>query len=122
MDERRRDTRSRTYLGGVIAFNDASSSAARDCVVRDLSSGGANLSLESLSGVPREFDVFIPRLKSHFCARLVWRDDDQAGVVFLRPAAGKVVSIEASRRVREIEAQHQVLERRIAQIVKRASR
>ena len=122
MDERRHGTRSRAYLGGVIAFNDASSSSALDCVVRDISPDGASLRLESLSGVPREFEIFIPRLGEKLRARLVWQDDDEAGVLFLREATSNVVSIAANRRVREIEAQHEVLQRRIAQIVDRPSR
>jgi hypothetical protein len=78
MDERRSIARQRTFKGGTIKFGPATI----DCVVRNLSSIGANLSVESPIGIPERFDLVVSRDQSHRRARVVWRAGKRVGVRF----------------------------------------
>ena len=81
MRERRKVRRGRYCLEGEIVLDDRCSTF--DCLVTDLSGDGARLHLPSTAGVPGEFDlVLLKRGESHR-ARLVWRDETQAGVTFV---------------------------------------
>jgi hypothetical protein len=72
MDERRSIARQRTFKGGTIKFGPATI----DCVVRNLSSLGANLSVESPIGIPERFDLVVSRDHSHpRRARVIWRTE-----------------------------------------------
>ena len=59
MEERRKTHRDRTYLGGQIAFDDRCCIA--DCLVRNLSPGGAKIVFSVSATIPDEFDLAIPR-------------------------------------------------------------
>jgi hypothetical protein len=58
MIEQRSEPRTRTHLFGRIVFGRDRSVC--DCLVYDLSSGGALLSLAYTSGIPEEFELHIP--------------------------------------------------------------
>ena len=73
MDERRSIARQRTFKGGTIKFGPATI----DCVVRTLSSIGANLSVESPIGIPERFYLVVSRDQ-----RVVWRTGKRVGVRF----------------------------------------
>ena len=57
LQERRRLTRKRTLKGGRIVFNNGRS--VIDCVVRNMTPQGALLTLPSILGVPKTFDLYI---------------------------------------------------------------
>lgn len=57
---------------------------ARHCVLADISSGGARLSLVGIEAVPDEFDLSVPRRQLWTRARVVWRRPSSCGVAFLR--------------------------------------
>jgi PilZ domain len=81
MPEARGSQRTRTLLGAKIIFNDRAS--VIDCVVRNISSSGAELALAAgAMGVPDNFELHIPSKCCSHRARLVWRDADGIGVVF----------------------------------------
>lgn len=79
MTELRREFRGRTYLGGLIVFENDSGS--HDCVVRNLSQNGAKLSFAHPPQIPMQFELAIHK-KGRHQARLVWLDYDMAGVTF----------------------------------------
>jgi hypothetical protein len=58
MVEKRSAPRARTHLFGRIVFGPDRSIC--DCLVSDLSSGGARLSLAHTPGIPEEFELHIP--------------------------------------------------------------
>ena len=58
MIEQRSEPRARTHLFGRIVFG--SDRSVRDCLVHDLSSGGARLSLAYSHGIPEEFELHMP--------------------------------------------------------------
>jgi hypothetical protein len=80
MEEHRNATRHRTFKGARIAFKDHG--AAIDCVVRNLSDGGARLKVESPIGISETFDLVFEDDQSVRSCRVVWRKDTQIGVKF----------------------------------------
>jgi hypothetical protein len=115
MRDRRNTDRTRTYLGGQIAFNQRSS--VMDCLVRNFSAKGAKLVFSNTVTVPNEFDLSIPKQEQTFRVRMVWRRADEAGVAICgvqsRPAP---VPLDLVRRLKSCEAERAALERRVEQL------
>jgi hypothetical protein len=114
VEERRKSQRLRTYLGGTIAFNNRYSTL--ECLVRNLSPEGARLAFPHPVVLPLEFDLQIRNRGESRRGRLVWRDETQAGIILSAPDLGSVVSIEAARRLRKLEADRDQLARRVAEL------
>src|SRR5215470_2144336 len=115
MIERRKSVRSRTYLGGTIAFNRRRSTM--DCHVRNFSPAGAKVAFTNAASIPDQFDLSIGRTERSFRARMVWRGANEAGVAFLSEYEQAVpVPLEWAKRLRECEAEKAALRRRIAQL------
>ena len=72
MTDKRAIPRQRTFKGGVIAFNNRSSTI--DCVVRNLTPGGAMLKVASTVGIPDRFELKADN-EFRWC-RVKWRRDD----------------------------------------------
>jgi hypothetical protein len=115
MQERRKLARNRTFLGGVIAFNHRKSTM--DCLVRNISAGGAKISLTNTATIPDKFDLTIKQKGRALLARIVWRKADEAGIVFLSEnVAGAPIPLDWARRLRDCEADNAALRRRVAQL------
>jgi len=115
MQERRKLARSRTFLGGVIAFDHRSSTM--DCIVRNVSLVGAKISFTNTLTVPDRFDLTIKQKARAFLARVVWRKVDEAGVVFLNEnVEGTPIPLDWARRLRDCQADNAALRRRVAQL------
>jgi hypothetical protein len=115
MQERRKLARNRTFLGGVIAFNRRSSTM--NCLVRNLSVGGAKISFTNTATVPDKFDLTIKQKGRALLARIVWRKADEAGIVFLNEnVAGAPIPLDWARRLRDCEADNAALRRRVADL------
>lgn len=114
MKERRKAHRGRTYLSGRVAFNKRGSTA--DCLVRNLSAGGAKIVFCGSATIPSEFDFTIHQKGDSRRTRIVWRREMEAGVMFLPSDAGSVVSIETARKIRRLEADREALARRVARL------
>jgi PilZ domain-containing protein len=79
MQERRQSPRHRVFKAGTIEFNRA---GGVSCTVRNVSSGGACLEVESPLGIPETFGLLItgdPVL--HQC-HIAWRSPHRIGVAF----------------------------------------
>ena len=87
MIEKRSAPRARTHLFGRIVFGPDRSVC--DCLVSDISSGGARLSLANSRGIPEEFELHIPSRGQVF---LKWRLRHHFGVKFLSMSARAVGS------------------------------
>jgi hypothetical protein len=85
VEERRESHRSRTYRGGKILFNNRRS--VIDCTIRNLSPEGACLQVESVVGVPAEFDLLVDGEEAPRPCRLRWQSDHRVGVEFERRPA-----------------------------------
>lgn len=79
MEERRAAQRHKTLKGGRIAFNDGHSTIA--CLVRSLSDIGALLKVESVVGVPEQFDLVLNDGRAFHC-RVSRRTATELGVTF----------------------------------------
>jgi hypothetical protein len=80
MEERRRGRRDRTFLNGLIAFNNRNSTV--DCLVRNLSGEGAKITIPATAPTPGEFDLMLPTRGESRQARQVWRHGEELGVTF----------------------------------------
>lgn len=76
---RRTERRNRVFKGGRIVFHRGDSSI--DCIIRDLSEAGAKLRVESIIGIPDEFELQSSDGHSWHC-RVRWRKAAELGVQF----------------------------------------
>jgi hypothetical protein len=115
MRERRKLARNRTFLGGVIAFNNRHSTMT--CLVRNLSIEGAKICFTNTVTVPDDFDLTIRQKERTLLARMVWRRADEAGIVFLsEKLAPAPIPLDWARRLHDCEADKAALRRRVAQL------
>ncbi len=85
MSELRTKIRKRCFLGARIQFNNRRSTF--DCLVRDISEGGARLELATMESMPDEFDLVIPQHERQYRVKVVWRRNSKCGVRFLSDGA-----------------------------------
>lgn len=77
--QERRFPRSRAFLGAKIIFNDGHSSY--DCIVKELSEGGAQIRIENALAVPQQFRLIFSDGRSFDC-EIRWRRINAIGVEF----------------------------------------
>lgn len=76
----RRAPRPRTLKGGRIVFKDGLFNY--ECVVRNLSTSGACLSLSNSDGVPNRFELHLDDRSPIQICEMVWRTQTKMGVSF----------------------------------------
>lgn len=120
MSDLRKEVRLRTFLKGRIVFNGGN--ASMDCLVRDLSTAGARLTLSETAALPDGFDLEIPAKDRVYKATLRWRRSDGVGVAFVddrmpaQPAAPAETSVTALlQRIHDLEAENATLRRLVAE-------
>lgn len=114
MEERRGVQRLRTYLGGEVEFNPRC--ARQGCLVRNLSPNGARLIFPRSPTIPEFFNLAIAQTGDRRRARLIWRGEKEAGVAFIEAETAAVVSLDATRRIRTLEAERDTLAKRMAEL------
>jgi len=80
-NDKRAAQRRSTLKGGKIVFNAGRSTI--DCTVRNLSSTGAKLNVNSVVGIPETFDLILDGHSKQPC-RVKWRRLKEIGVEFRR--------------------------------------
>jgi hypothetical protein len=114
--ERRQYQRNRVYYGGMLAFNARNSTL--DCVVRNFSQRGAKIEFENSAMLPDRVDFEVARKGLSCLARLVWRDQNAAGLMFSeKREMGDVVSLDWARKLRASERTNRRLKSRLDQIL-----
>jgi hypothetical protein len=78
MGDKRDTQRQHVLKAGTILFDGSST----DCLVRKMSLGGANLEVESQTGIPDSFDLVIDVEHSNQHCHVVWRKARRIGVAF----------------------------------------
>jgi hypothetical protein len=74
-----RDTQRQNVIkAGTISFD----GSGIDCLVRNMSVGGANLEVESQIGIPSSFDLVINVEHSNHHCHVLWRKARRIGVAF----------------------------------------
>jgi hypothetical protein len=122
-DERRTSARQRTVLRGTVYYDKRSVSA--DCVIRDLSDGGARLELSENVIIPDTVELYIPKREETFHAQVRWRHFKEVGVAYVNgrnggrasdqevPADGGHRGSELGDRMQKLEAEIVSLRRTI---------
>ncbi|MCC0005199.1 MAG: PilZ domain-containing protein [Methylobacteriaceae bacterium] len=114
ISERRAEKRLRTYLGGQVVFNRRQS--IYDCLIRNLSEGGARLVFAQPAMIPGAFELVINRGGESRWAEIRWRTRLAAGVSFASGASPAFVSLQATRRIRQLEGERAALKARVAEL------
>ena len=78
MDDDRGTQRQKVIKAGTILFD----GSGTDCLVRKISLGGANLEVESQTGIPDSFDLVVDVEHSNQHCHVVWRKARRIGVAF----------------------------------------
>jgi hypothetical protein len=79
--------RARTFLKGVVYFNNRGTSI--DCTIRDLSDTGAKIEFSSLVTVPDLIELHIPQKQRTYAARVMRREVYEIGVSFEDQRSGE---------------------------------
>jgi hypothetical protein len=116
MLDRRRSVRDKVIFGGVAAINERGSTM--DCVVRNISEGGACVEFEQTAQLPQEMRLTIARKGRSFLARMIWRQADRVGLAFrIMTAASVPASSDLDERLRRSERKKRQLQRRINELL-----
>ena len=103
--ERRRTVRQKSFLRGMVYFNNRRSVA--DCLIRDISPFGARLIFSDTVTTPDTLDLYIPQKEQTLRSQVIWRIGHDVGVAF--PQAGQAEPAAASgnlaERVTKLEAE-----------------
>jgi hypothetical protein len=118
MKERRKSSRTKSFLQGRIFYNRRRSSV--DCLVRDYSTIGARLTLSETVAVPELMELYIPNREEIRRARVEWRSGDEMGVSFVLEDAPSIApgmpSADAGARLVALEQEVAALKRAIAEL------
>ncbi len=115
MLDRRESARDRVIFGSVASINDRGSTM--DCVVRNMSGGGACVEFEETAKLPDEMRVTVTQKGCSFFARTIWRQAGKVGLEFrTTTAAGLPASTDLDERLRRSERKKRQLQRRIKEL------
>jgi hypothetical protein len=103
--ERRRIARQKSFLRGMVYFNNRRSVA--DCLIRDVSPFGARLIFSDTVSTPDTMDLYIPQKEQTLRAHVIWRVGHEVGVAFPQATPGEPASGSADlvERVAKLEAE-----------------
>jgi hypothetical protein len=113
--ERRKQARSRVYLGCRITTDRRLTGL--DGVVRNTSDAGARLAVPATATIPDQFELYIPGRQTACVVRTRWRRRDEVGVEIeaVQPGAAPM-SLALARRVKLAEAENARLKRLLAEL------
>lgn len=80
--EQRLQPRRNTMILATIVYDNGRTRL--DCVIRNLSEGGAKLEFATVRGIPQTFDLLVSGHQSQHC-RVAWRALKELGVQFMTP-------------------------------------
>lgn len=120
MSERRRGTRQKSFLHGLVYVDKRR--GALNCLVRDLSEVGARIVFSRAVTLPPAFKLHIPQRERTFHAKVQWRRGDEIGLAFVPAQAAGATPRESElmERVAQLEAEILALRRTLKQL-KRAN-
>ena len=103
--ERRRTARQKSFLRGMVYFNNRRSVA--DCLIRDISPYGARLIFSDTVTTPDTLDLYIPQKEQTLRAHVIWRIGHDVGVAFPQATQSEPAALsgELAERVVKLEAE-----------------
>ena len=123
MGEPRKSPRARTMWGAQSRFNNRSSTV--DCQIRNMSEEGAKIIIHDHLSIPQRFEFHVPQKGRSFKAKVIWRQDNEAGLEFLQDNAVQATASSAtnlSERLKELETENASLRRRVTDLQARLDR
>ena len=115
MLDRRQSVRDKVIFGGVAEINERGSTM--DCVVRNISEGGACVEFDETAKLPDEMNLTIARKGRSFFAKMIWRQADRVGLAFRTMTASGFASTDLDKRLRRSERKKRQLQRRIKELL-----
>jgi len=115
--ERRRIARQKSFLRGMIYFNNRRSVA--DCLIRDISPYGARLIFSDTVTTPDLLDLYIPQKEQTLRAQVIWRVGHEVGVAFpqaIHPEPATTGAGDLTERVVKLEAEVTALKRMLKKL------
>lgn len=97
--ELRAAERGRSLLKAKIIFNNRMSTV--DCIIKNISAGGARIAVGSTLSLPNEFDLDVPLKGKTYRAQMRWRDAENIGVEFTDGASAAETSDSRLHRLEE---------------------
>ena len=79
--EKRLSPRRNTVIAASIVFDGGRT--RMECVIRNLSDGGAKLEVAAVRGIPDRFELLVPKHRPQRC-QVAWRALKEMGVQFLQ--------------------------------------
>ncbi|MBP1296828.1 PilZ domain-containing protein [Bradyrhizobium elkanii] len=114
MQDRRQSVGDKVFFGAVAEINERGSTM--DCVVRNISEGGACVEFGDAVHLPEELNLSVARKGRSFLARLIWRQANKVGLAFRIMTSDTPVS-DLDERVRRSEIKKRQLQRRINELL-----
>jgi hypothetical protein len=104
-----------SLLKGRVIFPDRR--PTMDCVVRDLSDGGARLQIGQHAAVPDRFELYVPLKETTYRVHVRWRRNEEIGVLFntgaIEPAAAPGAQ-DLNQRLQRLEEEMGELRQRVS--------
>jgi hypothetical protein len=114
MLDRRQSPRDKVLYGGVAQVNERGSTM--DCVVRNISEGGACVEFDQAARLPEEMNLTIARKGRSFLARIIWRQANRVGLAF-RTMFTDAPANDLDERLRRSQIKQRQLKRRIKELI-----
>ena len=115
--ERRRIARQKSFLRGMIYFNNRRS--VSDCLIRDISAFGARLIFSDTVTTPDLLDLYIPQKEQTFRSQVIWRNGHEVGVAFPQAFQAEPATAgtgDLAERVTKLEAEVLALKRALKKL------
>src|ERR1043166_6791235 len=110
--ERRKEARSPSYLGGQITTDRRL--IAIDCVVRNTSGAGARLVVPHATLLPDAFELPLPKKNCAYRVRTCWRGAEEVGIEIMPlEEADALIPFTLARRLKILEAENAALKRQL---------
>ena len=114
MLDRRQSPRDKVLYGGVAQIDESGSTL--DCVVRNISEGGACVEFDRAAQLPEEMNLTIPRKGRSFLAKMIWRQANRVGLAF-RTMVTDPPADDLDERLRLSQIKQRQLKRRIKELL-----
>src|ERR1700680_295462 len=111
MAKQRAAGRHKSFLKGRIYFNNKQSSI--DCLIREISEGGARLTFSDSVATPDVVELYIPNKDETYRAKVKWHKGDEMGVAFVRSGVTDASSVSGAA-TPDLSERVQILEGEVA--------
>jgi len=114
--ERRRIARQKSFLRGIVYFNNRRS--VLDCLIRDISPYGARLVFSDAVTTPDTLDLYIPQKEQTLRVHAIWRHGQEVGVAFAQIAewGHPAETGDLAERVAKLEAEISLIKRALKKL------